>query len=157
MVPQASQSSHLISVRPARPLGITLLSAFFAFGVLASALAATLLLLPGSFLDAVWRLNPHGHEGFMRLGVFAPPLLGAVSLACGAASFGLFSGRRWGLRLAVVLLVVNLVGDLLNAGFGIEPRAAFGVPVVALLLWFLSTAKVKAFFASAPDQATRQT
>ena len=119
--------------------------------MLASALAATLLLFPGSVLDSVWRLNPHGHEGFMRIGVFAPPLLGVVSLACGAASFGLFSGRRWGLRLAAFLLVIDLVGDLVNAGFGIELRAAFGVPVAALLLWFLSTAKVKAFFAPGRD------
>ena len=156
VVPQAFQPSLLISARPARPLGITLLSAFFAFGMLASALAAMLLLFPGSILDAVWRLNPHGHEGFMRIGLFAPPLLGVVSPACGAASFGLFSGRRWGLRLAVVLFMVNLAGDLLNAALGIEPRAAFGVSVVALLLWFLSTATVKAFFAPAPDQATRE-
>ncbi len=48
--------------------------------------------------------------------------------------------------MGVGLLIVNGTGDLINAALGIEPRAAVGVPIVGLLLWYLSSRKVRAFF-----------
>ena len=83
------------------------------------------------------------------MGLWAPLLLGTVCLACAASSYGFFKGRRWGYRLGITLLLVNLTGDLINAAMGIEPRAVIGLPIVALLLWYLSSRKVKAFFAHA--------
>ncbi len=127
-----------------------MLSAFFAFGTVASALAAFALLFPGSFLEPVWQLNPRGHEGFLRLGPLVWLILLPVSLACLVSAFGLYSGRRWGWRLAVALLLINLAGDLLNFGLGIEPRAIVGVPIVGLLLWYLRSSRVQLFFARTP-------
>jgi hypothetical protein len=51
-----------------------------------------------------------------------------------------------GCWLGITLLVINLAGDLVNAALGIEPRAVFGLPVVALILWYLSSSRVRAFF-----------
>jgi hypothetical protein len=96
----------------------------------------------------MWRLNPRAHEAFSRMGVWAPLLLGTVCLACAASAYGFFTGKRWGLRLGVALLLLNLTGDLVNAALSIEPRAVVGVPIVALLLWYLSSRKVKTFFSS---------
>ncbi len=129
-----------------RPPGITALGAFFAFGTLASGLSAVSLLSPGGPLEPMWRLNPRAHEGLMLLGLGAPLLLGTVCLGCAASAYGLFRGRRWGYRLAITVLLVNLTGDLVNAALGIELRAVIGVPVVALLLWYLSSSEVRAFF-----------
>ena len=58
----------------------------------------------------------------------------STNRSCGGSPFG------------VTLLVVNLIGDLVNAALGIEPRAAIGVPIAALFLWYLSSRKVKAYF-----------
>lgn len=77
----------------------------------------------------------------------APRPLGVtVCAACAASAYGFLHGRRWGYRLGTTLLVVNLIGDLLNAILGVEPRAFIGVPVAALLLWYLSSAKVRGYF-----------
>jgi hypothetical protein len=130
----------------ARPPGITALSAFFAFGTLASGLSAVSLLTPGGVLEPMWRLNPRAHEAFAGMGAGALLLLGTVSLACAAAAFGFFTGQAWGYWLGITLLVINLTGDLVNTALGIEPRAVFGLPVVALILWYLSSSRVRAFF-----------
>ncbi len=129
-----------------RPPGITALSVFFAFGTLASGLSAVSLLTPGGPLEPVWRLNPRAHDALAGMGTWAPLLLGAVCLACAAAAYGFFTGRLWGYRLGITLLVVNLAGDLINAGLGIEPRAVVGLPIVGLLLWYLSSSRVRTFF-----------
>src|SRR5262245_6345669 len=132
-----------------RPLGVTVLACLFAFGTLASGLSVVSLLNPGSPLEPMWRLNPRAHDAFSRMGIWAPLLLAAVCLACTASAYGFFRGRRWGYRLGVTGLLVNLTGDLVNAALGIEPRAVVGVPIVALILWYLSSRKVKDFFSRA--------
>ena len=137
-----------------RPPGITALGAFFAFGTLASGLSAVSLLTPGGALEPMWRLNPRARESFAGMGAWAPLLLGAVCVACAAAAYGFLAGRRWGYRLGISLLLINLAGDLVNAGLGVEPRAIAGVPIVALLLWYLSTARVRAFFKPAAGGAS---
>ena len=55
-------------------------------------------------------------------------------------------GLKWGYRAAVFMLAVNLAGDLVNVITGHEPRAIFGVPIVALILWYLSRPDVRRYF-----------
>jgi hypothetical protein len=42
--------------------------------------------------------------------------------------------------------LLQLVGDVANVLLGIEPRAVIGVPVVAVLLVYLTRDKVRRFF-----------
>jgi hypothetical protein len=129
-----------------RPFGVTALGLFFSFGVLASGLSWVSLLTPGGLLDPIWRLNPRAHEAFSHMGTWALLVLGVVCVACAASAFGFFTGRGWGYRLGVALLVLNLAGDLSSAALGIELRAWVGVPIVALILWYLSTRTVRTYF-----------
>lgn len=80
------------------------------------------------------------------MGIWAPLLLTVVCIACAACAYGFFVGRRWAHRLGVGGLLVNLAGDTINAALGIEPRAIVGVPIVALILWYLFSKQVKDFF-----------
>ena len=73
-------------------------------------------------------------------------LLGAVCLACALAAVGLWRSARWGHRLAVGILVVNLLGDVANTVLGTERRAVFGIPVVLAILAFLWSGRVRSFF-----------
>jgi len=98
----------------ARPLGITALSIFFLFGATASFLSFVSLLFPGSFLEPMWRLNPRARAGFAGIGVWAVVLMCAVSVACASAAVGLWRGARWSYWLAVMLLTINLLGDIAN-------------------------------------------
>jgi hypothetical protein len=129
-----------------RPAGITALACLFAVGVLASGLSAISLLSPGGVLEPIWKLNPRARVSFSRMGVWAPLLLAVVCVACAACAYGFFAGKRWAYPLGVVGLLINLAGDVVNAALGIEPRAAVGVPVVALILWYLSSRQVREFF-----------
>ncbi|HEY8021991.1 MAG TPA: hypothetical protein VIH93_12880 [Thermoanaerobaculia bacterium] len=137
-----------------RPPGVTALGAFFACGALASGLSVASLLTPGGPLEPIWQVNPRAHEAFARMGAWALLLLGAVCLACAASAYGFLRGRPWGYWLGITLLLVDLAGNLLNAALGIEPRAVIGLPVVALLLWYLSTPRVRGFFAPAGGTPT---
>src|ERR1043165_2478309 len=106
-----------------RPTGITALSIFFLFGATASLLSFVSLLFPGSFLEPMWRLNPRAREGFASMGAWAVVLMCTVCIACVSAAVGLLRGARWGYWLALALLAINLLGDIVNALLGIEPRA----------------------------------
>lgn len=134
---------------PRRPPGVTALAGLFAFGTLASGLSAVSLLTPGGPLEPMWRLNPRAREAFGPMGPWAPLLLATVCLACAGSAYGFLAGRRWGYRLGIALLLTNLAGDLANAALGIEPRAVAGLPVVAAILLYLSSRKVKAYFSLA--------
>ena len=62
----------------------------------------------------------------MSIGWWAVVLLLAVCAACLAAAIGLGRGARWGHRVAVTMIAINLIGDIANTVLGIEPRALIG-------------------------------
>ncbi len=132
-----------------RPGGVTALGLFFLFGVLMSGLSAVSLLTPGGVLEPIWLIKPQARVGFASLGGWAPVLLIVVCAVCAGSAYGFFTGKRWGYRLGVALLVANGIGDLGNAVFGTEPAAWIGVPIVALLLVYLSSRRVKTWFHAA--------
>jgi hypothetical protein len=122
------------------------LACLFALGTLASGLSAISLLTPGGILEPMWRLNPHARDSFSRMGVWGLLLLGVVCLGCLASAYGFLAGRRWGYRLGLAVLCINLAGDVLNSALGTEPRAVVGVPIVALILWYLFSRPVRNYF-----------
>ena len=95
-----------------RPTRITALSLFFAAGALISFISALSLLFPDNFLKEMWRLNPRALIAFNKIGVWAIVLLLSVCVACASTSFGLWRGKLWGYRLAISMLIVNLIGDI---------------------------------------------
>jgi hypothetical protein len=135
----------------ARPVGVTALSSFFWAGAIISFIAAVSLLFPGSLLEPMWRLNPRARQGFAGIGGWAILLMGVVSVACAIAAAGLWRGARWGYWFALVLLVINLIGDTTNVLLGTEPRAAVGIPIVLAILVFLLSRRVRKFFRKAAN------
>jgi hypothetical protein len=133
-----------------RPRGIAALAIFFGLGCLISLTSAVALLFPGGLLEPMWRLNPRAREAFAGMGPWAIALLLPVSAACGAAGLGLWRRRRWGLLVAIAVLTINLLGDVVNTVLGIEPRAAFGIPIAAALLLYLVSRRVRAHFDFGP-------
>lgn len=79
----------LTTTTETRPGGVTALSLFFLAGAVISFVAGVSLLLPGSILEPIWRVNPRAHEAFMGLGGWAIVLLCAVCIACALAAVGL--------------------------------------------------------------------
>lgn len=131
---------------PARPIGITALIIFFLVGTLLSFVAGVSLLFPSTSFEAMWRLNPRGHDGLVRIGLWAAALLFAASFACAAAAIGLWRRTRWGHATAITLIAINLLSDLANACIGTEPRAIVGVPIAFALILYLLSKRVRVFF-----------
>jgi hypothetical protein len=138
-----------------RPYGITALSCFFLLGFLFSLIAAVSLVFEGSFLEGIWRLNPRAHERLIHFGLWASILLFVVAAFCAAAAFGLFRGKLWGHRIAVLLISINLFAGLANAVSGTEPRAIVGVPIAGAILIYLLSRRVRLYFANSDKEVHR--
>src|SRR5437763_1035502 len=136
----------MITKNQSRPFGITVLSIFFLFGAAISFTVFVSLLFPASFLEPLWRLNPRAREAFTSIGVWAIILMCAVCVSCALAALGLWRGARWGYWMALMLLVVNMSGDIANVVLGTEPGAIVGVPIVVAILTYLMSRRVRRFF-----------
>jgi hypothetical protein len=125
-------------MRATPPLGVRALSFFFGFGTLACVLTIAALLLPGSLLDQLWRLNTGARVGFHQIGTaLSIILMAAVGLACAGAAIGLNRMAEWGRRLALAILSLNLAGDSLAAWLRHDPRTLIGLPIGGTLLFYL--------------------
>jgi hypothetical protein len=132
-----------------RPGGITALGIFFLAGALISLTAGLSLLIPNSIIEPMWRVNPRGHQGLMSIGLWGVALLFAASVSCAAGAIGLWRSARWGHRVAVALISINLLSDVGNSVLGAEPRAVVGVPIAFALLLYLMSKRVRKYFATA--------
>jgi len=135
-------------LKQSRPIVVTFLIGLFVIGIVASLVSAISLSFPGSFLEVVWRVNPHAREGFARLGQWSIVLMSIVCVACTLTAVGLWRRWRWGYWLALAMLALNLTGDLINVLAGIEYRAAAGIPIALLLLILMLRAKTRRYFAN---------
>src|SRR5215212_1951250 len=124
-----------------RPFVVTVLILLFVIGVIASLISIISLTFPGSFLEPVWKLNPRAREGFAQMGGWSILLMSLVCVTCLLTAIGLWRGLRWGYWLAVLVLMINLVGDVLNVLVGTDRRAIVGIPIVLLLLIYLLRSK----------------
>src|SRR5262245_50023830 len=102
-----------------------------------SGTTALMLATPGGPLEPVWGLRPAAREELTPLGGWGVLLMATVSLACIGAAIGLWTGRRAGYRLAVGLILTNLIGDLINALVRQDPRTLIGVPIAGAPVWYL--------------------
>jgi hypothetical protein len=69
-----------------------------------------------------------------------------VAAACAAAAVGVWRGSRWGYRVAVGLLAVNLLGDIANATLRGDWRTLVGVPIGGAMLLYLLSRRARAWF-----------
>ena len=95
------------------------------------------LAFPGGVFEPIWRLKPEVRVEFQELGRWSIALMAIVGAACGLAAIGLAKNSEWGQRLAIGILVVNLIGDSLNALLRHDPRTLIGLPIGGLMILYL--------------------
>jgi hypothetical protein len=119
-------------------LGTVLLVLFFGAGALICLVTIFALAFPGGFLESIWRLKPEARVQFQEIGRGTSiALMTAVGIACGLSAIGLARHAQWGRLLAIAVLVVNLIGDSLNALLRHDPKTLIGLPIGGLMIWYL--------------------
>jgi hypothetical protein len=113
-------------------------AAFFAFGATMCLLTVMLLLFPGTNLDSLWNLNPDARVAFQSLGSWSILLMLTVGTGCALAATRLWNGKLWGIRLAVAILFVNIIGDLANVVARHDYRSLVGLPIAAAMIFYLA-------------------
>jgi hypothetical protein len=66
-----------------------------------------------------------------------------VAVLCGGAAIGLWTGARWGWHAAVLVLALNLLGDVANALLRGDRRTLIGVPIGVALIVYLVHARTR--------------
>ena len=133
-------------VEPPRPPGFVPIGVFFVFGAIMSAYAAITLLVPGTFLDALWVLNKQGHQGLAGLGQLAALPFGILSPMLCLAAVGWFRRRYWGWVLGVTIIAINMAGDVGQLVFGERWKGAVGVAIAGLLFFYMTRVGVRNHF-----------
>jgi hypothetical membrane protein len=119
---------------------------FLFFGMAMAALAGTTLLWPGTDLDRIWLLNRRAHSQLASLGHRLGLVFLLLSLALGAASIGWFHKERWGWRLAVCIIGIQVLGDFVNVMKGDFIRGVPGIVIAGALLAYLCCSTIKELF-----------
>jgi uncharacterized membrane protein (DUF2068 family) len=120
-----------------------LLALFFAFGTSMCLLTAVLLFIPGTPLDSLWRFNPEAQSAFQSLGKASILLMLSVGTGCAFAAIGLWRDRPWGTWVALIILSVNILGDLLNAFARHDIRTLIGLPIGGAMIIYLVRVRKK--------------
>ena len=140
----ASGTIHMEGHRPSA--GLIALGVFFALGAAIAIVSCVALVYPGGVLEQLWVLNPPAHTAFLAMGPWAIVLMAVVSAACAFTAVGLWSRANWGRHLALLLLAINLVGDVSNALIRGDLRTLIGLPIAGLLIAYLLSRQARLQF-----------
>lgn len=124
------------------------------FGATMASLAGTTLLWQGSVLDRMWALNPTAYKQLAPFARAAGILFLTLSAALAVAGTGWFRRRSWGWGLAVVIIAIQVLGDLVNIFLGDFVRGGTGVIIAGALLFYLLRPAVRAAFKSGTVSTT---
>jgi len=127
--------------------GFTAIGIFLLFGAVMASLAATTLLWRGTALDRVWALNPIAYKQLAPLGRAVGVLFLLLGAALTTAGIGWFRRRLWGWKLAVVIIAIQVLGDVVNCVRGDWLRGGAGIVIAGALLLFLWQPRIRTTFA----------
>lgn len=130
-----------------RPTGITVLAILGFIVATVWAIAGLTAVLAGG--PAM--LGP----AFARVGLTGGLVMLAFAAVVGATSYGLWRLQPWARTVAIVLLVLNLIGALLELAANNLTGGLVTLLVNGLVLWYLFQPSVKAAFARIAAPPTR--
>jgi hypothetical protein len=129
-----------------KPPWFAALGIFLFFGATMASLGATTLLWRGTVLDRAWDLNPTAYGQLAPMGGKVGVLFLLLAAALAIAGIGWFRRRVWGWRLAVVIIAIQVLGDIVNCVRGDWLRGGVGVVIAGALLLYLARPKIRGAF-----------
>jgi hypothetical protein len=139
------------------PRGLTAVGVFLFFGATMACLAGITLLWPGTVFTRVWALNAAAYKQLAPLGWKAGISFLLLSAALATAGVGWFRRLRLGWGLAVLIIAIQVAGDLFNLVRGDFLRGGTGFVIAGGLFIYLLRPNVRACFEKriAEDRTTR--
>ena len=145
-----------MAVQTKSPKGMVAVGIFLFFGATMAGLAGMTLVWRGTIFDRIWALNAPVYSRLAPFGKTVGVLFLLLSATLLLAGVGWFKRRRWGWRLAVAIIVTQVLGDLLNALKGDVIRGGIGFVIAAALLVYLLRPQVRSAFTSANVSSPRR-
>jgi hypothetical protein len=137
------------------PRELAAMGVFLFFGAVMASFAGVTLIRRGTFLDRLWAINLEAYQQLSAYGrIIGIPFL-ALAAALAIAGAGWIKRRQWGWTLAVILIAMQVLGDLVNAFMGHAVKGAVGVVIAGALLVYLLRPAVRAAFRSGPAPANQ--
>lgn len=130
----------------AAPRGFRAMAVFLFFGATMAILAGFTLVFRGTPVDNMWRLNPKAFQQLALLGRGIGIAFLVLSCALLCSAIGWLRRRYWGWLLATIIIVIQVIGDLVNAIRGEISQGIFGVAIAGLLLLWLLQPHVRGAF-----------
>lgn len=128
------------------PVAITAVGIFLVFGACMAGLAGSTLIWQGTALDRLWSLNKPAHQLLAPFGAPIGVLFLLLSASLAVAAGGWFKRRRWGWRLAVGIIAMQVAGDFVNMLRGDFLRGITGFVIAGALLFYLLRPTVRSTF-----------
>jgi hypothetical protein len=128
------------------PVVVTALGLVLLAGAACAGLGAWSLAYPDSPVNAVWSLKPDARHDMLEWGPLAIGGLVAIAVLTARAGLGLLTRHRWGWRLALMLVALNLLGDLVRAYLGHMVAGLTGAVIAGTLCVLLLRPPVRQLF-----------
>jgi hypothetical protein len=96
----------------AKPISVAFVAAFLWIAAAISLVVGVALLVPGTLLDRMWVYNPPAHTAFQAVGKPLGAGFLMLGLVAGTTAWGIAHGRRWAWWLAILIFVINGIGDM---------------------------------------------
>ena len=141
----AYSSNSPVTSTDRRPTAVVIIALVQLIGTMIATIGGISLLLPGTFLNILWTLNPTAYRTFAGLGPVAAALLLGLGVLTFTAELGLFWRQRWSWWLTLFLLLVVGIVNVSRLVTG-DPGEIFGTPLTLGLLWLHTRRNVRTFF-----------
>jgi hypothetical protein len=125
---------------------------FLFFGAIMASLAGITLVWRGTALSRIWTLNPRAYSELAPLGKPIGLLFLSLAAALASAGTGWLKRRRWGWQLSVVIIGMQILGDVTNIFYGHIIQGLAGVAIGGALLFYMTRPFIRACFAPIPKQ-----
>jgi hypothetical protein len=125
---------------------IKVIGVFLFFGSIMALLASISLLFPNTPLINIWTINPSAYKELKPFSQIAGIGFLALAPVLIIAGYGVFKFKGWGLKIAIVIISMNALGDIANMLRGEVLKGLAGAIIASsLLLYLLSTSVRKQF------------
>jgi len=139
----------------AAPRGMTAIGVFFLFGAAMAIIAGITLMRPGTALDHMWSLNPRAYRDLAPFGKSVGVLFLFLAISLLLAGLGWLKRQLWGWRLSVVIVGIQVLGNLAGIFLGRAVEGVVGFTIAGALLLYMVRPEVSGSFAAKPKQIVR--